>query len=135
MYSAFLGVLLAAIAIFDGLCLKGRGDTALGVGMVALALGLAACFVALIAGVRWALSVCRIATMAASAVMLANLSWELLLVARRPEWRLPAARHAKQVLDALFEPRPLMFLGGFAACAVILALLLGPAVRRHFTRP
>ena len=136
VYSAFLGVLLCALGFYGGLYLWGLdgGSAALGVGLIVASVGLAACFVALLTGASWALSVCRITTMAAMAIMLANLAWRLVEVPSRPEWRLPGARALSLFVDALFEPHALMLLAGLAACACLLCLLLGPTVRRFCGR-
>ena len=134
IYSAFIGVLLSTVGFYGGLYLARAENASLGAALIIASVALAACFVALLAGARWALSVTRIVTMSAIAVMLANLAWLLYEDTLRPEWRLPGARAWGFLVDALFQPLPLMLLAGLAACAFLLCLLLGPTLRRFVAR-
>ena len=134
VYSAFLGVLLAMIGVYAGFYLvKRAGDyaAAAGIGLIALSAGMGVSFVALLAGARWALSVCRITTMASIAIALACIGNACLYAPAPPKFGVPGTR---RWLDMLFEPGVLIPLAGLAACAFLLCLLLGPTVRKHFAR-
>ena len=134
VYSAFIGVLLSSLGFYGGLYLARAENAVPGVALIVASVGLAGCFVALLTGARWALSITRIATMSAMAVMLANLAWLLVEDTRRPEWNLPGARAWALLTDALFQPLALMLLAGLAACTFLLCLLLGPTLRRFCAR-
>ena len=136
IYASFLGVTLCSSGVYGGFYLaSGRYGTpgvAAGTGAILVALAIAAAFVALMMGLRWAFLVCRIVVPLFGVAFLSLLVWGLVGTVRSIDWSLSGTSFWRGALDVASDVRVCVPLCGAVLCGAVLLLLFGRAARRFF---